>query len=108
MNEDFEQRLRTLFAAADPPSISERFGGEVRARIVGLRRARRIVLATAFAAAGLAAATFAASLIATATTFIAAAPVTLNGPLSALLLSPAGFALGALTVVAALVDVLSE
>ena len=108
MSDDFEQRLRTLFAESDDVSVNERFGFEVRERIVAVRRVRRIALATVGAATGLAVAIFATPLLITGTTLIAAAPATLNGALSALLLSPFGYALGALTVVAALVDVCRE
>ena len=40
MSDDFEQRLRTIFSEDDDPSVSERFDGDVRARIARIRRAR--------------------------------------------------------------------
>jgi hypothetical protein len=104
MNDDFERRLRTLFAASEELAVSERFGDEVRLRIARLRRARRLILPAAAVAAGLAVAILGAPLLAA----IAAAPVTLNGPLGALIASPVGYALGTLTVVAALADALSD
>jgi hypothetical protein len=102
MSEDFEQRLRARFATSEELPVSEPFGAAVRQRIAGLRRVRRIVLATAIAAAGLAVAILGAPLLATGTTLIAEAPTALNGALSALLVSPAGFVLGALTGAVAL------
>ena len=108
MNDDFEQRLRTRFAASHYPPVDERFGAAVRARIVALRRARRLVLTATIAATGLAIAIFAAPLLVAGTTLVAAAPDTLNGALSALLVSPAGYLLGALTAGAALATVLNE
>jgi hypothetical protein len=108
MNDDFEQRLRTRFAASHHPPVDERFSAGVRARIVALRRARRMILTATVAATGLAIAIFAAPLLVVGTALIAAAPDTLNGALSALLISPAGYLLGALTASAALAAVLNE
>jgi hypothetical protein len=107
MNEDFEQRLRMLLAASEEPPVSERFGDEVRVRIARLRRVRRLMLPAAAVAAGLAFAIFGAPLLA-GIAAIAAAPVTLNGPLGALIASPVGYALGALIVIAAAADALSD
>ena len=101
MNEDFEQRLRARFAANDEPPVSEQFGGAVRKRIAALRRARQLALAALAAAAGLAIVLVGAPLLSTGT-IIADAPVTLNAALSGLLVSPAGFVLGALSAAAAL------
>jgi hypothetical protein len=108
MNDDFEQRLRTRFAASRHPAVDERFGTEVRARIVALRRARRAVLTATVAATGLASAIFAAPLLVAGTAVIAAAPDTLNGALSALLTSPVGYLLGTLTAGAALAAALND
>jgi hypothetical protein len=107
MNDDFEQRLRMLLAAGEELPVSERFGDEVRRRIARLRRVRGLVLPAAAVAAGLAVAILGAPLLA-AISALAAAPVTLNGPLSTLIASPVGYALGMLTFVAALADALSD
>jgi hypothetical protein len=108
MNEDFEQRLRVRFAASDEPAVSEPFGGAVRERISALRRARRALVVVVSVAAGVAVVMLGAPLVATGTALIAAAPDTLNGALSALLVSPAGYLLGALTAAAAYAAAFSD
>jgi hypothetical protein len=107
MNEDFEQRLRARFATSEELRVSEAFGAAVRQRIAGLRRARRILLTTAVAAAGLAVALLGAPLLSTSA-MLAEAPATLNGALGSLLVSPAGYLLGALTAATALAAAFSD
>jgi hypothetical protein len=108
MTEDFEQRLRVMFAASDEPEVSEPFGGAVRQRISALRRARRILLAVAMLAGGFASVILGAPMLVAGTTLIAAAPDTLNGALSALLVSPAGYLLGTVTAAAAFAAAFSD
>src|ERR1700741_3473823 len=108
MNEEFEQRLRAKFASSNEPPVSECFGGAVRARIAGLRRARQITLATAAVTAGLTVALVGAPLLATGTMAIADAPASLNAALSSLLISPAGYVVGALSAAAAFAAALSD
>jgi hypothetical protein len=108
MNEDFEQRLRVMFAASDEPAVSEPFSGVVRQRISSLRRARRTLLAVAILAAGFAVVILGAPVLATGAALIAAAPDALNGALSTLLVSPAGYLLGTLTAAAAFAAAFSD
>jgi hypothetical protein len=102
MSDDFEQRLRLQLATSEELRVSEPFGDAVRQRIARLRRARRIVLAMAVVAAGLAVALVGAPLLTTSAMLAAETPSALNGALGALLVSPAGFVLGALTAATAL------
>ncbi|HJR70506.1 MAG TPA: hypothetical protein VKA43_10735 [Gammaproteobacteria bacterium] len=104
MNDDFEQRLRMLLVADDDPPASERFDATVRTRIARLRRVRQFMLtAMALAATGVIA-ILVAPLFATGAAWVAETPAMVNSALGALVVSPAGYALGTLTVVAALVD----
>jgi hypothetical protein len=106
MDDDFEQRLRTLLLTDTDPPISDRFDAAVRTRIARLRRVRRLMLPAVAIAATVAAAILVAPLLVTGATLVAETSVTLNGALGAFIVSPAAYALGALTVVAALVDTL--
>jgi len=108
MNEDFEQRLRGMFGASDELPVSERFGGAVRERIAGLRRARRIMLTIAAVTAVAAVSILGAPLLTSSIMLVADAPGALNGALSALLVSPAGYVLGASTAAAALAAAFSD
>jgi hypothetical protein len=104
MDDDFEQRLRTLLLTdADPPA-SEGFDAAVRTRIARLRHVRQFMLPGMALAATVVVAILVAPLFAPGATFVAEAPLMLNGALGALIASPVGYALGALTAVAALVD----
>ena len=108
MNDDFEQRLRHTFADERRPVGQRRFDAEVRegsraASRAANRRWRR------WRAATVSPSLFSSHRYsAPARRSIAAAPATLNSALGALLVSPVGYALGALTVVAALVDMFSD
>lgn len=104
MDDDFEQRLRTLLVTdADPPA-SEGFDAAVRTRIARLRRVRQLVLPAMALAATVVVAILVAPLFGTGATFVAESSIALNSALGALIVSPAGYAFGGLTVAAALVD----
>ena len=104
MNDDFEQRLRALLVSdADPPA-SDHFDAMVRTRIARLRRVRQLLLPGVALAATVVVAILVAPLLATGATWVAETPAMINSALGALIASPAGYALGALTAVAALVD----
>jgi hypothetical protein len=104
LNDNFENRLRTLLVANDDPPASERFDTAVSARIARLRRLRQVMRPVIAVAASVVVAMVVAPLFAPGATFVAEAPAMLNGALGALIASPLGYALGALTAVAALVD----
>jgi hypothetical protein len=104
MNDDFESRRRTLLVADDDPPTSERFDTVVSARIARLRRVRQVMWPVMAVAASVLVAMVVAPLFAPGATFVAEAPAILNATLGALIASPVGYALGALTAVAALVD----
>ena len=108
MNDDFERRLRARFATSEQLPVSDAFGAAVRQRISRLRKVRRVLLAMAVVAMGLGAAILGAPLLSAGTMLVADAPNTLNGALGALLVSPAGFVLGALAAAAALTAAFSD
>ena len=108
MNEDFEQRLRNLFATSDELPVSEPFGSAVRTRIAGLRQARRIGLTVATATMALAVAVLGAPLLTNGIVPIAEAPGLLNGALNALLVSPVGYVLGAVAAATAIAAAFSD
>ncbi len=104
MNDDFEQRLRALFKEDEGPTISAHFENEVGARIARLRRVRRAALWLGLVAGAVIVAVLVTPLVGIGAAPLAAAPNIINDGLSALLLSPAGYVLGTLAAVAALVD----
>jgi hypothetical protein len=108
MNDDFEQRLRTLLSEDDDPALSEPFDSAVTARIARLRRLRRALVALSAAAAALVAVIFVTPLIEMSAASLAAAPAAINGELSVLLMSPAAYVLGTLAAVTALADAFSD
>jgi hypothetical protein len=104
MSEDFEARLRALFAAGEEAPTGERFGSEIRRRIAVLRNTRRVAVVGAATASAVAVVIFGAPLLAAGSAVIAGAPSALNDALSVLLASPVGYALGGLTATAAVVE----
>jgi hypothetical protein len=104
MNDDFEQRLRTLFKEDDGPAISAHFEDEVGARIARLRRLRRAALSLGWVTGAVIVAVLMTPLVGIGAAPMAAAPNIINDGLGALLLSPAAYVLGTLAAVAALVD----
>jgi hypothetical protein len=108
MNEDFEQRLRARFAEAGEPASSERFQRDVQARIARLSRARRALPPIVAVTAAVAVAILGAPLFVAGAAFVGEASLSLNGALGRLIVSPVGFALGALAVVAAVADAFSD
>ena len=111
MDDDFEQRLRTLLLTdADPPR-DERFDARVRARIARLRLLRQVVLPAAAVAATVVVAILVAPWFTSGATLVAESSLalsepleTLNGAVSMVIASPLGYGIGALLVAAALVD----
>jgi hypothetical protein len=111
VDDDFEQRLRTLLLTDPDPPQNDRFDALVRARISGLRRARTFALLAAAVAATVVVAFLVAPLLATGASFAAESPLALkagldalNSGVGALVASPADYVLGALIVVAAIID----
>jgi hypothetical protein len=104
MDDDFEQRLRTmLLTDADPPP-SERFDALVRARISSLRRMRQFVLPAAAVAATVIVAWLVAPWFTSGAAVVAESSLALNNTLGAWIVSPAGYVLGAAAAAAALID----
>lgn len=108
MTDDFERRLRALFAETNAAQGNAAFEREVQLRIARLRRRRGAVLPAALALAAAALGVIVSPLIVAGTALLTEATAPLVGASAAWLWSPLAYAVGALCVVAALVDALTD
>lgn len=105
MSEDFERKLKTLFAEVGEGPSDDAFQVRVMGRVTRLRRVAQILSAAAAAAAFLA---MAALTMAALTPFAVSGTALVveslsasNGALGAFLVSPLGYVLGAVAALAA-------
>ena len=108
MTDDFERQLRVLFAETSAAQRSEALELEVRARIARLRLLRRALAPAALVLAAIALAAIGGPVIQAGAALLVEATAPVVAAPAAWLWSPIAYAIGALSVVAALIDALSD